>query len=272
MPLDVLSFRPGIFQEGVDSRHPHHRAREGGKLPANPVAYRRCNKQRGLPMTKKKTTKKTTKKKAARKAYNLKKAGKLVVDRFDEAVARCDSENDDIVILHGLEKAMVGTSERDGHVVAVYERELCIRCIMDSMDDKDVIALHKDEYSESDIKENPELVEQMKYQDAEEFFDYNTIGSLKSMGVGEPVIVDSFDMDSDRWQGFIEETKKSKKADEKVTVTCYGKTKTYPNRQAALKFYKDCYHHSEGCERERYVKIFMQLLDGKKSASDEIDY
>ena len=43
--------------------------------------------------------------------YDLTKAGPKVVERFDEATQRDEFEGDHICILHGLEKAMVGTTE-----------------------------------------------------------------------------------------------------------------------------------------------------------------
>lgn len=43
--------------------------------------------------------------------YDLTKAGSKVVERFDEATCRDEFEGDHICILHGLEKAMIGTTE-----------------------------------------------------------------------------------------------------------------------------------------------------------------
>lgn len=43
--------------------------------------------------------------------YDLTKAGPKVVERFDEATCRDEFEGDNICILHGLEKAMIGTTE-----------------------------------------------------------------------------------------------------------------------------------------------------------------
>ena len=43
--------------------------------------------------------------------YDLTKAGPKVVERFAEATCRDEFEGDHICILHGLEKAMIGTTE-----------------------------------------------------------------------------------------------------------------------------------------------------------------
>lgn len=43
--------------------------------------------------------------------YDVSKAGPVVAERFDEATCRDEFEGDHICILHGLEKAMVGTTE-----------------------------------------------------------------------------------------------------------------------------------------------------------------
>lgn len=58
-----------------------------------------------------------------------------------------------------------------------------------------------------------------------------------------------------------------KKLDEKVKVTCYGKTE-FITRREGLKFYREGMECSEGSEHRRYEKIFFALLDGKMEASD----
>jgi hypothetical protein len=194
--------------------------------------------------------------------YDLSKAGKTVVDRFDEATARDEASGDNICILHGLEKAMIGTAQRDDHTVAIYERGLCIQCIADGMNDADVAELHKDEYSEDELKD-PELIKTLKHQDAEEFFEYNTVRALPYMGDAKPIIIEGFAVDGDCWQSF------KPAADGPVTVKCYGKDKTYATRKEAINFYKEGIRHSEGPECDRYLRIVMQLEDGAMHATDE---
>lgn len=194
--------------------------------------------------------------------YDLSKAGKTVVERFDEATARDEFEGNHICILHGLEKAMIGTAQLGDHTVAIYERGLCIQCIADGMKDSDVVKLHKDEYSEEELKD-PELVKELKHRDAEEFFEYNTVRALPYMGDATPLIIEGFDVDGDCWQGF------KPPVDGPVTVKCYGKTDTYATRQEAIKFYKEGIRCSEGAEQERYLRIVMQLEDGAMHATDE---
>ena len=198
--------------------------------------------------------------------YDLTKAGPKVVERFDEATCRDEFEGDHICILHGLEKAMIGTTEvtrtidkprtledlqkwltdhgfmtdckmqliaekgtdeltidwierwaaRDDYrsylfnkeftedvlcTVAVYERSLCIKCFADEYNDEDTRELHKDEYSEEELQ-NPDLLRELKYKDAEEFFEYNTVRALPSAHAAAPLIVEGFDVDSDRWESF----------------------------------------------------------------------
>lgn len=55
---------------------------------------------------------------------------------------------------------------------------------------------------------------------------------------------------------------------DKVKITCYGKTETM-ERKKAIQFYRECIANSEGSERERYVNIFMGLVDGLSKVSDE---
>lgn len=198
--------------------------------------------------------------------YNLDHCGALVKERFDEATCRDEFEGDNICILHGLEKAMIGTMEvtrtrdkeytlkdlekwltandllsscrmqlvaetgnneltvgwikswvaRDDYrkflfdrefteevqvPVAVYERQLCIKCIADDYDDKDIAELHKGEYSEEELQ-NPELLQELKLRDAEEFYEYNTVRALPYAHEAAPVILEGFDADDERWEAF----------------------------------------------------------------------
>lgn len=56
---------------------------------------------------------------------------------------------------------------------------------------------------------------------------------------------------------------------EEVTITCYGETKIWDDRIDALHFYKQGVAASEGCERERYMRIVLQLMEGRKVCTDE---
>ena len=53
-----------------------------------------------------------------------------------------------------------------------------------------------------------------------------------------------------------------------VKVTCYGRTETMTRADAIAK-YHECIFCSEGAERDRYVEIYGQLLNGDKHATDE---
>lgn len=55
---------------------------------------------------------------------------------------------------------------------------------------------------------------------------------------------------------------------DKVTVTCYNKTKEY-TRGEAIEFFADCMVYSEGSEFVRYAAIMSQLMEGKSNCSDE---
>lgn len=202
--------------------------------------------------------------KKSKNQYDLSKAGKTVVARFDEATARDASFGGSIIILHGLEKAMIGTTTTsDNRTLAIYERGLCIQCIADGMNDADVVKLHKDEYTKKQLK-NPKLIKTLKLQDAEEFFEFNTVGSLPYMGDATPIIIEGFAADGTRWDSFMKT-----EADGPVSTVCYGKEDTYATRQEAIDFYKDCIRHSEGAERDRYLRIVMKLEDGDMHATDE---
>lgn len=58
-----------------------------------------------------------------------------------------------------------------------------------------------------------------------------------------------------------------KQLSEKVSIECYGEVETM-TREQALDKYKMCVICCDGCERDRYVNIFFQLLDGYKHCCD----
>lgn len=60
---------------------------------------------------------------------------------------------------------------------------------------------------------------------------------------------------------------KTKKTD-KVVVICYNRTETWNKRENALAFYRKGARCCEGCEKERYANIVLDLLDGEKVATD----
>lgn len=53
-----------------------------------------------------------------------------------------------------------------------------------------------------------------------------------------------------------------------VEVHCYGRTEKWASRDMAAKFYRNCADNSEGCERERYVSVLFDILDGKTVCED----
>ena len=54
-----------------------------------------------------------------------------------------------------------------------------------------------------------------------------------------------------------------------VKTICYGKERTFDERQEAIDFYEDCVQNSEGSERERYVEILTDLRNGKQVCTDK---
>ena len=61
------------------------------------------------------------------------------------------------------------------------------------------------------------------------------------------------------------------KQKEIIKVICYGQEEIYTDRKKAMKFYRECADNSEGAERERYVNILFDLMDGKTLCTDS-DY
>lgn len=113
----------------------------------------------------------------------------MVKERYDEACDTDDERGANIVMLHDMEDAMVGTMENaDGIVVAVYERELCVKAIANRF-------AKSGEYKDYDEA----------YEAALEWFEYNTLRALPYIGKNAPVIISGFMVDSDRWGGFLDE-------------------------------------------------------------------
>lgn len=57
----------------------------------------------------------------------------------------------------------------------------------------------------------------------------------------------------------------------KITVICYGEREEWDNRDEAIYHYKECVANSDGAERDRYVNILIDLLDGLVLCSDGED-
>ena len=53
-----------------------------------------------------------------------------------------------------------------------------------------------------------------------------------------------------------------------VKVTCYGETKIWDSRKEVADFYLSAILNSEGSENQRYTKIYINLMMGKKECSD----
>lgn len=122
----------------------------------------------------------------------------VVCDRFEEVDEIADNNEDYIMLLDGLEKALVGTAEVNGTVVAVYEEELCIKCIMDNYGDKWYEGLG---YSDDEINDAG-FMEAELYRSAREDYEYNTVRSLPYQHEHAPMIIKGFMVDVDRWENF----------------------------------------------------------------------
>lgn len=53
-------------------------------------------------------------------------------------------------------------------------------------------------------------------------------------------------------------------------ITCYGKTKTYPEsqRKKMMQFYLEGMCACDGSEQERYTRIYTELASGRKDCTD----
>jgi hypothetical protein len=58
------------------------------------------------------------------------------------------------------------------------------------------------------------------------------------------------------------------KLKDSVKVTCYGTTKIWGSRQDAINHFLEGMACCEGCERERYTNIYLQLIKGYDECVD----
>ena len=54
-----------------------------------------------------------------------------------------------------------------------------------------------------------------------------------------------------------------------VVTVSYGQERKWDDRRDAIAFYVDCMLGSEGAEQERHLKIYLDLMTGKKVCKDE---
>ena len=53
-----------------------------------------------------------------------------------------------------------------------------------------------------------------------------------------------------------------------VETTCYGHKDKWESKEKAIGYFSECAMCSEGSERERYMNIILQLLNGQIKCSD----
>ena len=56
-----------------------------------------------------------------------------------------------------------------------------------------------------------------------------------------------------------------------VTTVCYGKREYWRSRKEAADYFLEGISATEGSEGERYSKIYVELICGKKVCTDETD-
>lgn len=120
----------------------------------------------------------------------------LVQERLDEAYGRdCEGQGENILIIDDMEDALIGTTERDGIVVAVYESNLCIRSLAKKF-------LANGSISES-VPEGERVDEAM--EKATEWFEYNTLRAIPYEHERAPMVIDGFMCDEDKWGAFLDD-------------------------------------------------------------------
>lgn len=121
-----------------------------------------------------------------------------VKERFGEATEIAEMNGEKMYFLDGMEGAMIGTVENAAGVrVAVYERNLCIQCIMESFGDD---WMDEPAYGYTDEqKADKAFMEEELRSMADEYFEYNTLGALPCLYEKAPVIITGFGADTGKW-------------------------------------------------------------------------
>ena len=111
-----------------------------------------------------------------------------IQNRISEARERDENGGVNIILLHGFEAAMVGTTvNQHGKTVAVYEEELCLQILMNLIK-----------------TDHPDVPKNELYSEAIDAWDYNTMRALPYMGEAAPVIIQGFEVDSTKWDALLE--------------------------------------------------------------------
>lgn len=131
-------------------------------------------------------------------APDLTGLSQVVHERFEEADEIAWNNEDYIVFINDMEKALIGTTNINGTEVAVYEEELCIKCIMESFGPDWYEGL---DYSEEEIQDEEHMQAEL-YLAARDYFSYNTLRSLPYYHEHAPLILHGFMTDSERWDSF----------------------------------------------------------------------
>ena len=105
-----------------------------------------------------------------------------------KCVSKAFERNDDMILLDGLDKALVGTFLNDnGHVVAVYIEELCIALVVERL------KVEHPDWSMEELRE-----------DAADYL--SDLGrAAPYMRGAAPVIVEGFEVDTGVWRRFLED-------------------------------------------------------------------
>ena len=80
--------------------------------------------------------------------------------------------------------------------------------------------------------------------------------------------LESEDVFWDPWQELYDYIRTQIKPN-KVTTITYGKAEEWDTRQDAIKFFIDAINGCEGAERDRYVNVYMKLINGYDVCSDD---
>lgn len=130
-------------------------------------------------------------------APDLSDCSEVVKERFAESAERAEMAEIPIYYIDGMEGALIGTMENEyGNVVAVYEREMCIRCIKESFGPD---WMNEPAYGYSDEeKADADFLDMELTTMAIEYFEYNTLRSLPYLKEFAPVIMNGFSVDIDR--------------------------------------------------------------------------
>lgn len=122
-----------------------------------------------------------------------------IKERIEEVKFYSDMDDEVIYLLDGCEGGLIGTMlDSNLKRVAVYERNLCIKSLMESL--RPMMYEDYMGYTEEQ-KQDKDFMEQELYMETVQHFEKNVEMTCRYNG-NNPIVIDAFECDSEIWEKF----------------------------------------------------------------------